>query len=245
MDPGTATILSTIISTLGPQVIKSLFGGGSGSRQTGGIQGYDYNQDPQVQNIMKLWEKSPYNQEFNPEQANQQFNEQIADPSTKYYNERIRPGTESRFNNPNTTGGSALRKALNQGAEDLGGSLGSLRSNYLQNQQQNHAKGQYDLIAQQLGLSNNRANQFQPVIQGANGGFGGALGEGINKLDWSSILQNLFKPKEDGNIVGDYTPWDSNQQSYHPQQQPQQPQQSWQNNMVPWQVPGQLNSGAR
>jgi hypothetical protein len=176
-----------------------------------GSKGYDYDQDPQVQNAMKLWEQSPYNQQFNPGQANQQFNEQVADPATKYYQERIQPNTRNQFFSPSGVNTTAMQKALTQGAEDLGGSLGSLRSNYLQNQQQNHSKGQYDLIAQQLGLSKSRAQENQ--LQGQNQGIGSGVNGWLSEFLKSPQFSNLFNKKgsSGGEVAGNYTPWNGNE----------------------------------
>ncbi len=188
-----------------------------------GSSGYDYDQDPQVQNAMKLWGQSPYNQQFDPNQANQQFNEQVADPSTKYYQERIQPNTRNQFFSPSGVNTTAMQKALTQGAEDLGGSLAGLRSNYLQNQQGNHAKGQYNLIAQQLGLSQGRAQQNQ--LQGQNQGIGGGVNGWLNGFLKSEAFQNLFNKKGNSNdqqVVGNYTPWNGNE---IPGQLPSQPSQ--------------------
>ena len=200
---------------------------GKNPKQNGNIQGYDYNQDPQVQNAMKLWGQSPYNQQFNPQQANQQFEEQIANPSTKYYQERIQPNTRNQFFDPSGVHGSAMQKALNQGAEDLGGSLASLRSNYLQNAQGNHAKGQYDLIAQQLGLANNRAAQNQPIIEGETQGIGGGIQELLSKLLGSDQFQGLFKNTP--SLKGSTMPWDVPGQI---SSQPQQSGSDFYNNLV-------------
>ncbi len=195
-----------------PQLLHML----SGSTNTGGqqgknITGYDYNQNPDIQNIRKLWESSPYNQPFNPQQANQQFNEQVADPATKYYQERIQPNTRNQFFQPSGVSGTAMQKALTQGAEDLGGSLGSLRSNYLQGQQENHAKGQYNQIAQRLGLVNNQANEnyFDPNAQ--EGGIGSEISGWLGQLLSNPQFMQAIKQKFGRNgqdIVGEYTPWE-------------------------------------
>jgi hypothetical protein len=220
---------SGIGGTLGallPHLVHKLSGSTNKGKQGKSVTGYDFNQNPDVQNIRKLWEASPYNKPFNAEESNQNFNTQIADPANKYYQEKIRPGIESKYSNPDTTGGSALRNAINSGAEDLGGSLGEMRSKYLQNAQQTHANGQYNQIAQQLGLANNQANEnyFDPNAQEGNE-VSGWLEQLLGNKDFMKALQEKIGGKTSNESENNYGYGNLSQ-----------------GDEGGWQVPGQLSS---
>jgi hypothetical protein len=235
-----AAILGPLIGSLAPFLLKKLFPGG-GPQKSGSVTNYDYNQNPQIQQIQDLWKNSSYSKPWDQNQANQSFDSGVADPSTKYFQERIQPQTRNQYFSPSGVHTTAMQSALDQGAGDLATSLAGLRSNYLQNSQQTHANGQYNQIAQQLGLVNNQAGQ-QHDFYDPGQGIGDILGP---------ILQKLLSGKD--NILGkipNIPDWFSgNSSPKQTQWQPQSqlsPQNYSQNdlmsgrNSTPWQVPGQL-----
>ncbi|MES2409035.1 MAG: hypothetical protein V4509_01900 [Patescibacteria group bacterium] len=222
-------ILGPLIGAIAPFILQKLFSG-SGPQKTGQVQNYDFENNPLFNQAQQTLQNSPYMKQWDPAQANKNFDVGVADPANKYYQERIQPQTRNQYFSPSGVNTSAMRKALDQGATDLGSSLAGLRSNYLQQGEQSHANNQYNAIAQALGLSSAQAGQNHSFHDEGSGGLGDILGP---------ILQNLGGTKGDfGDLFGKIPGfsesgfgkwWGGSPAASQPQ-----PQSSWQ-------VPGQLS----
>lgn len=175
-------VIAALISTLGPYVAKKFFGEGTPAKQTGYLQNFDpqrqqlYNQftqqvgqnnlaqNPLYQQSVGNLQSSPYGKPFDPQQYNQYFQQGVADPAMKMYNEQIAPSIQSQYHSPHGIYGSALNQAINQSASDLSGNLNSLRANYLGQSQQQHASGQLQHVLSQLGLAQAPMNQQAGLV---------------------------------------------------------------------------------
>lgn len=170
------------------------------------VANYDLASQPGYKQAQQALNQSPYGQPFDPTQANQNFQQGVANPLTQHYNEQIAPQLRQNSYSTGAGGiyGSALDQALNQGAKDLTGTLGSLRSNYLQQQQQQHATGQLDWVMKKLGLEtapmNQQADLFNnlfsqrnvdPMVEQPQSGFGGQFNEFLGIL--GPLLGDMFK----------------------------------------------------
>lgn len=113
-----------------------------------------------------------YGQFLQPQNYEKMFQENIVEPTTRAYEQRVVPGTQQRFVDANASSSSALNQALAQGASDLTSSLAGQYTNFLQGQQQNTLGA----LGQLGGLAGQRT--FQPYQQGGIGGdLLGALGQ--------------------------------------------------------------------
>jgi hypothetical protein len=120
---------------------------------------FDLSQNPLYKQITDLISKSPYMQQFDPKQGNEYFDQGVANPAWKMYNEQVLPGIKQQYYNASGVYGSALNGAINQSSQNLQQGLGQLRSNYLQQGEQQHRQGQLQSIAQSLGLAQAPAQQ--------------------------------------------------------------------------------------
>lgn len=262
-------VIAALISTLGPYLLNKFGGQGTPAQQTGFLQNFD----PQRQRLFDQWtqqvgqnnlaqnplyqgavgnlQSSPYAKPFDPSQYNQYFQQGVADPAMKQYNEQILPSIKSKYHSPHGIYGSALNQAINQSASDLSGNLNSLRANYLGQSQQQHGAGQLQHVLQQLSLAqapmNQQAGLVNSVLGAGNvtpmveepqaGGLSqfkdlfGPLSQMFPNLNWSDF-SNLFggnTPTMSGNpggiasYVGGNTPAPSNSSgfNYQPYQPPQ------------------------
>lgn len=140
-------------------------------QQIGMTQGYDFGNDPNFQQAQNTLQNSPYMGQFDPQQYQQYFQQGVADPAIKQYEQQILPAIQSRHYNPSSVNSSSLDQALRTSGEELSTGLSGLRANFLQQGQQSHANNQYNAIAQALGLSQAKANQTQPILQEAQSGW--------------------------------------------------------------------------
>lgn len=144
---------------------------GTPPQQIGLTQGYDFTKDPAYQQAFNTLSQSPFMRQFDPMQYESYFQQGVANPALKTYEQQILPAIQSRNYSPSAVHGSSLNQALRSSAEDLSTGLGALRANYLQQGQQSHAQNQLQAIAQSLGLSSARASQTQPILQEAQTGW--------------------------------------------------------------------------
>ena len=114
-----------------------------------------------------------YGQFLQPQNYEKMFRENIVEPTTRAYEQRVVPGTQQRFVDANASSSSALNQALAQGASDLTSSLAGQYTNFLQGQQQNTLGA----LGQLGGLAGQRT--FQPYVQK---GWGPAAATGIGDL---------------------------------------------------------------
>jgi len=103
-----------------------------------------------------------YGQFLQPQNYEKMFQENIVEPTTRAYEQRVVPGLQQRFVDANASSSSALNQALAQGASDLTSSLGGQYMNFLQGQQQNTLGA----LGQLGGLAGTRS--FQPMQQQGN-----------------------------------------------------------------------------
>lgn len=98
-----------------------------------------------------------------------QFQKGVVDPAMKTYNQQILPGIQERFVDQNAGSSSALNQALVSSAGDLSNILGGQRIQYQQGQQGLRQQAQMGALGQIMQLMN--AKQFQPIVQGPQGGM--------------------------------------------------------------------------
>ena len=114
---------------------------------------FDVGQNPLYQQAASALSGSPYMQNFDPTQYEKYFEQGVANPAMKMYEQQILPMISSRYSSPAGVHTSALNQAINSSASELQQGLGSLRANYLQQGQQSHAQNQLASIASALGLA--------------------------------------------------------------------------------------------
>lgn len=131
-------------------------------------------------------------QPFDAQQSQQYFNEGVANPALKTYNEDILPSIKSQYYQPNAAYGSGLNQAISKSAENLTQGLGSLRANYLQQGQRDWANNQQGALAQALGLMNSQAGHQQGYYNTAFGASpSSALVQGPQSGPLRDILQMI------------------------------------------------------
>lgn len=209
-----APVAASAVAALIPWLLDK-FAGGEKAKQTGFIQNldpksqklfgqwqnqvgnYDLSSNPLFQQALQAHQQSPFGQPFDPSQALQYFQQGVEDPINQRFNRQVVPQLRQNYYSPSSGGiyGSAMDQALNQAATDLSTGLGSLRSNYLQQQQQQHNQGQMDWIAKSLGLANApmqakgdllsqlfSAQNVTPMVQEAQSGFSGNFKDTLGTL---------------------------------------------------------------
>lgn len=129
------------------------------------------------------------------DQLNQAFQTSIGDPTMRQFNREVLPGIQQQFANLGAGRSSALNQALATASSDLSTNLGSLRQNFLQNQQQQQigAAGQAGALSamplQQilslLGPALQQSNQ--PLVMGSQPNFMQQLFNGAIQLGGSAI----------------------------------------------------------
>lgn len=193
-----------LASAVAPWFLNKFFPNKSNTEKASSVTNFDYGAQPGYQDIMKLLQNSPERQPFNADQYNQTFNQSVADPSLKYYEERIRPSTQSAYQSPSGIYTAGMKEALDQGAGDLASSLAGMRANYLQQGQENHANQRYNNIAQQIGLWDKQAGQTHSFLESPQESslqsLLGQLTKILPNIDWKSI----FSKNSQGNPNQDF-----------------------------------------
>lgn len=178
-------LIASLIAAFGPKLAESLFPREQ-TRQTG----FANNFNPQRQQGLSQWLEglqgsglqndafSTLRQQMQPFDANQYedfFNQGVANPANRNYQEQTLPAIQARFNQGGARHNSALNQAIGRSAENLNQGLGGLRSQYLNQARQQHMSSQAQSAANALGLFQNAygGNDVTPLIQqgGANEGM--------------------------------------------------------------------------
>lgn len=122
--------------------------------------------------------------QFNPQQFEQLFQQGIANPTIRNYEQQVLPAIQNRFSDQSNLYGSGLNQALNQSAQELTGGLGELRARHQGQAYESHQNRQLQSIMQALGLAQAPGQESQqfynqafgtkshtPIVQGPQSGW--------------------------------------------------------------------------
>ena len=127
---------------------------------------------------------SRFQQPFDPGQFEQLFQQGIANPTIRNYQQQVLPAIANRFMDQSNIYGSGLNQALAQSANELTGNLGELRARHQGQAQESHENRALQAMMQSLGIAQApgqeqsnwynqlfNANAHSPITEGHQSGW--------------------------------------------------------------------------
>jgi len=144
---------------------------------------YDLTKSP-IYSSAQNYLTNTLNSQFNPEQYNQMFEQGVANPTMKTFNEQVMPSIRSQYYSPGAVYGAGLNQAMSKAGTDVTQGLGALKSQYMMQAQQNFANQQQGALQNALGMATApaatnlayyqqlfNAKPQTPIVQEAQGGW--------------------------------------------------------------------------